>query len=225
MTIAFQIKEETISIDLFCSKYYFMMSTFREIRFYLFFFLLFTVASSKAIIIYNEETLVALSFITFVIFRFNYFGHLIKDSLDERSSLIQASLENFHKLKELALQESLSQHKQIKRLKKIFPSVGSFTENQMVYTSLSGDQKTVLYNSFCSQIGEKLDSFQSSKTLLQQGLQKSIALTIPTLVLAKIKQRDKQASKTGSMAANQKRGSSNRGLSAQVKQSLKILRG
>nr|YP_009733024.1 ATP synthase protein MI25 [Jaagichlorella roystonensis]QHU78320.1 ATP synthase protein MI25 [Jaagichlorella roystonensis] len=202
-----------------------MMSTFREIRFYLFFFLFFTVASSKGIIIYNEETLVALSFITFVIFCFNYFGHLIKDSLDERSSLIRTSLENFHRLKEHALQESLSQHKQIKKLKKIFPSVGSFTENQMVYTSLSGDQKVTLYNSFCSQIVQKLGSFQSSKTLLQQGLQKSIALTIPTLVLAKIKQREKQESKTGSMTANQSGTSSYRGLSTQVKQSLKILKG
>lgn len=202
-----------------------MMPTFREIRFYLFFFLFFIVASSKGIIIYNEETLVALSFITFVIFCFNYFGHLIRDSLDERSSLIRASLENFHRLKEQSLQESLLQHKQIKKLKKVFPSVGSFTENQMVYTSLSDDQKITLYNSFCSQIVQKLGTFQSSKTSLQQGLQKSIALTIPTLVLAKIKQRAKQGSKTGSMTVNQSRGQFNGGLSAQVKQSLKILKG
>ena len=192
-----------------------MMSTFREIRLYLFFFLFFIVASSKGLIIYNEETLVALSFLTFIIFCFNYFGHVVKDSLDERGSLIRFSLENFHRLKEESLQELLSQHKQIEQLKKIFPSVGSFTENQLSYTSLSGDQRVVLYNRFCSQILQKLGQFQSSKTLLQQRLQKSIALTIPTLVLAKIKQHAKKGKRSGAL---------NRTISTQVRQSLKLLK-
>ena len=187
----------------------------QKIKIYLIVFLLFSVASSKGIIIYNEETLVALSFLTFVMFCFSYFGNLVKEALDERTDLIRFSLENFHRLKEEALQELLFQHKQIEQLKKIFPGVGSFTQNQLSYSSSSSNQNVNLYNRFSLQIQQKLGYFQSSKTVLQQRLQKSISLTIPTLVLAKIKQ-EKQGKKSQSF---------NRSISARVKESLKLLKG
>lgn len=186
----------------------------QKIKVYLILFLLFSVASSKAIIIYNEETVVALSFLTFVIFSFNYFGNLVKESLDERSSLIRGSLENFHRLKEESLQELLLQHKQIKQLKKTFPSVGSFTQKQLSYSSASASKITNLHNQFCFSVQQKLSYFQSSKSLLQQGLQKSIALTIPTIVVTKIKY-NKQ---------NKKLSFSSQRISNRVKQSLKLLK-
>lgn len=186
----------------------------QKVKIYLILFLVFSVASSKGIIIYNEETLVALSFLCFVIFCFNYFGNTVKDSLDERSSTIKFELENFHRLKEESLLELLSEHKRIDKLKKIFPSLGQFTQNQLSYASSSGSQSIELYNRFSEQVQQKLAHFQSSKTLLQQRLQKSMALTIRPLVLAKIKQ-GKELKNSGSASA---------ALSSQVKQSLKVLK-
>ena len=70
-----------------------------KLRPYIFIFLLFCVVSSKHLIIYNEEILVALSFFLFVIFVSQYFGNNIKESLDERSQAIKMELQNFLNLK------------------------------------------------------------------------------------------------------------------------------
>ena len=184
----------------------------QKIKTYFILFLIFCVTSSKGIIIYNEETLVALSFALFVVFCLSYFGNTVKESLDERSSTIKFQLENFHRLKEESLRELLSLHKRSVQLKKLFPSIKKDTENQLSDTSTSDTQNQSsieLDNRFCEQVQQKLIVFQSSKALLQQRLQKSIALTIKLLVLDKIK--------------NSKQGKNLGGISKQVKQSLKLL--
>lgn len=100
-------------------------------------FLLFCVATSKGIIIYNEEILVFLTFWLFVLFSQSYFGNTIKESLDERSSTIKDGLENFHRLKEEALQELLYFYKQSLQVKKLFPLIKKDCQNQVSYTSLA----------------------------------------------------------------------------------------
>ena len=82
-----------------------------KLRPYIFAFLAFCVVSSKHIIIYNEEILVALSFFLFIIFVSHYFGNNIKESLDERSKAIQSELQNFLTLKKDCLKELLNIYK------------------------------------------------------------------------------------------------------------------
>ena len=170
-------------------------------------FLLFCVASSKGIIIYNEEILVALSFALFVMFCLSYFGNTVKESLDERSSTIRFQLEDFHRLKEDSLQQLLSLHKRIKEAKKIFPSLSKDQLSQLSYTSTSESQTVELHNRFCEQVQQKLMHFQSSKAVLQQDLQKSIALTITFFVIAKSEKAKR-----------------NKKLSSQIKQGLASLK-
>ena len=69
-------------VDISYRKCLFMFNA--SYRVYLFAFLIFCVCSSKNIIIYNEETLVAASFCLFVLFVFHYFGNTVKEALDER---------------------------------------------------------------------------------------------------------------------------------------------
>ena len=157
---------------------------------YLSLFLLFCVASSKGIIIYNEEILVALSFALFVVFSLSYFGSTIKDSLDERSSTIKFGSADFHRLKEESLQQLLSLHIQRKAAKKVFPFLKNDTENQLLMTTSSGSKASELSNRFCDQVQQKLNSFGSSKAELQQYLQKSIADTSLVFVICK-KRNDK----------------------------------
>ncbi len=83
----------------------------KKIAPYIFAFLAFCVVSSKHIIIYNEEILVALSFLFFVIFVSYYFGNNIKESLDERSNAIQSELQNFLTLKKDCLNELFNEYK------------------------------------------------------------------------------------------------------------------
>ena len=84
-----------------------------KLRPYIFIFLIFCVVSSKHIIIYNEEILVALSFFIFVIFISQYFGNTIKESLDERSQAIKTELQNFLNLKQESLNELLKEHEKV----------------------------------------------------------------------------------------------------------------
>ena len=86
------------------------MTSNDKLRPYLFAFLVFCVLSSKHIIIYNEELLVAVSFLGFVFFSLHYFGNTIRESLDDRRDGIKAELERFFLLKRKSLQEVAEQH-------------------------------------------------------------------------------------------------------------------
>lgn len=186
------------------------MFTNQKVKLYVILFLVFCVASSKGIIIYNEETLVALSFASFVVFCFHYFGNTVKDSLNERSLTIKTELENFHKLKEESLQQLLTEHKRIGHLKQILPAVARFTEQELAYVSSSEGQAVSLHNRFNNQVKEKLGQLQLSKSSLQQRLQKGIAQTIFPLVLAKIIRQQKASGGKGVSSS----------LSKQVKESI-----
>ena len=158
----------------------------QKIRGYVFLFLTFCVLSSKSIIIYNEETLVALSFLTFVVFCFHYFGNTVRDSLNERGETIRAELQNFFNLRQDSLRELSQEHKRIAHLKNILPALGSFTEKELFsYSSLGG--QTLSYT-FGQQVQQKLMQLASSRSTLQQRLQKLMADNIQALVLIKIDQ-------------------------------------
>ena len=109
------------------------MFTNDKLRLYLFAFLAFCVLSSKHILIYNEETLVAISFFAFIFFVFHYFGDTIKDSLSERSQLIQQELQNFLNLKEYSFKELLIEHNRVSGLVETMKTLGTFTSNELQF--------------------------------------------------------------------------------------------
>ncbi len=83
----------------------------KRIRKYLFALLAFAVLSSKHILIYNEETLVALSFLAFVLYVYFSFGDRIKEALNERAEGIRIQFENSLLLTEREKQGLLGEHK------------------------------------------------------------------------------------------------------------------
>nr|YP_009647137.1 ATP synthase F0 subunit beta [Chloropicon maureeniae]QBX98795.1 ATP synthase F0 subunit beta [Chloropicon maureeniae] len=72
--------------------------------------LMFIVGSSKNLLIYNEEILVALAFASFMWFIVTYYGKNFSESLDERSSSIQAELQKGLDLQEEWLTKTLATH-------------------------------------------------------------------------------------------------------------------
>ncbi len=161
-----------------------------KLRPYIFIFLIFCVVSSKHIIIYNEEILVALSFFIFVIFISQYFGNTIKESLDERSQAIKTELQNFLNLKQESLNELLKEHEKIFFLKKTLHKLGIFTNSKLKKSSL-GVEKS-LKTIFSQQIQQKLKTLSYLKSNLQQKLQQVMAANLLNAVLVKIKKK-KQA--------------------------------
>ena len=102
-----------------------------KIRPYIFGFLVFCVFSSKNIIIYNEETLVALSFFAFIFFVFRYFGDTIKQSLDERSQTIKVELQNFLSLKADSLKQLYKEHQKVTALTNTLNTIKVFTVSEL----------------------------------------------------------------------------------------------
>jgi hypothetical protein len=147
-------------------------------------FLIFCVFSSKGIIIYNEETLVALSFCAFVLFCLHYFGNTVQESLNERGLTIKTELQNFLLLKEESLQELSQEHKRIVKLQNTLSNLSSFTCTELTKCSSFGGRS--LNNVFVQQVQQKIGYLESSKGVLQQQLQNLIATNIKGAVLLKI---------------------------------------
>lgn len=167
-----------------------------KIRPYIFGFLVFCVFSSKNIIIYNEETLVALSFFAFIFFVFRYFGDTIKQSLDERSQTIKVELQNFLSLKADSLKQLYKEHQKVSALTNTLNTVKVFTVSELKKQSNLG--KGGLNKVFSDQVKQKLNTLSSSKMSLYQELQQHIAQNVLSAVLVKISSL-KKAGKTNNL--------------------------
>lgn len=152
-----------------------------KIRFYIFIFLGFCVLSSKNIFIYNEETLVALSFFCFIFFVFHYFGTTIKESLNERSEIIQHELQNYLNIKENSFVELLKEHEKVSGLVKAMKNLDVFTNRELSALNKNGEK--ALTTLFTHQIQQKLKTLVFSKGVLQQKLQYLLSENILSNVL------------------------------------------
>ena len=153
-------------------------------RFYLFVFLAFCVLSSKHVFIYNEETLVLLSFVAFLFFISHYYGHTIKESLNERGLLIKGEREDFIVRKERSLQELLQEYKKLLAVKENLQPLSGFTNQQLELAGKSGFLRLDL--AFSQQLNDKLSALLGSKTNLQQRLQQVMASNLLDLVLVQL---------------------------------------
>jgi hypothetical protein len=72
--------------------------------------LVFSVFSSKQILIYNEEIIVALSFVAFVLFSQRALGDTVRATFADRRASVLAELLQFLSAKDALLAELLSQH-------------------------------------------------------------------------------------------------------------------
>lgn len=74
-------------------------------------FLSLCVAMTKCIVVFNEETLVALTFVLFLDFSLFYFSETVQESLDQRSTQIQKEMERSYVQRKQVLLESIEELK------------------------------------------------------------------------------------------------------------------
>lgn len=159
------------------------MFSYQPFRFYLFLFLAFAVLSSKHILIYNEETLIALSFFCFLFFILYSFGNTIQESLDERTTGILAELQNFLVVKHRLFGEMLQQSGKAQKFVKTVPTLGTFTKNLYPVGRLDG--KTLVKNTVTPRIGTKLRTIVLSHLEAQQKFQNLLSQrTLPSSLMA-----------------------------------------
>lgn len=166
------------------------MTSNDKLRPYLFAFLAFCVLSSKHIIIYNEELLVAISFLAFVVFTFNYFGDTVKESLDERRIGIKSELERFFLLKKESLKELALEHEKVSSLRKGLVSLKTFTRGE----AEAGAKRSIetLKETFSQQIRQRLAQLSFSNLPLQTKWQNRVASSQLGMVLANLEKKSKE---------------------------------
>lgn len=140
---------------------------------YILAFLAFCVLSSKNIIIYNEETLVALSFLSFVFFIFHYYGNTIQESLNERGAVIKLELQNLGLGRLESLEQVFKKHQKLSALNTGLSLVSKFTIKELVGATSQGS--SVLGALFSQQMDQKLKTLSISKSAIQQKLQQYMA--------------------------------------------------
>lgn len=147
-----------------------------KLKLYIFGFLAFCVFSSKNIIIYNEETLVALSFLAFVYFIFHYYGNTIKESLNERSTAIKSELQNLGLGRQESLVTLLAEYQKVSDLNNALNRVNQFTTRELSIATSQGEN--ALNTLFSQQMQQKLKTLCQSKITIQQKLQQYMAANV-----------------------------------------------
>lgn len=102
------------------------MTFLNKTRPYIFAFLVFSVASSKHIIIYNEELLVALTFLFFVIYIKVAFGNSIKNSIDESRNSILQELQSSRVHKKSGADSLKSIHEKVPAIQRSLQSIENY---------------------------------------------------------------------------------------------------
>jgi hypothetical protein len=125
------------------------MMTNRGVRLYVALFLLWCVLSSKHILIYNEETLVALSFFIFVYLVHRYAGDSFGASLDSRGEEIANEMEQFLTAREESLEILKNAHLSTVSLGSNVVKLGNMVEHNLksITNLLSVQVSSHIFNS------------------------------------------------------------------------------
>jgi len=150
----------------------------------------FFVCSSKQIFIYNEETLVALCFVGFMVFSFSYFGASIQEFFDQRKEMIEAELQEFSTLKESCLNNLLIDYQKSSKTIAVLQDMNQFCTNQLIILCNSKEKNLQL--DFSDQIQQKLRGLSYSQKLLEENLQSTISLGFRESVLEEFHRSQKE---------------------------------
>lgn len=147
--------------------------------------LAFIVLSSKNIIIYNEEILIAISFLGFVVFSSQTMSDSIAESFDARSQAIQSELQSYYDFKEEVIRELLEEHKRQLGLHQAVKALGQISCEEIV--ALYSQREKALESVFASQIQQKLKTLIQSQKGIQQNLQGAVVGGFREAVLEEFK--------------------------------------
>lgn len=144
-------------------------------------FLVVCVLSTNHIIIYNEELLVALCFLFFVIFVAHYYGNNIGESLDSSSQAIKETCEDLTNSKQQSLEKSSAVLSNTTKYKTVFTELKKVYLGKVAYTDKDVDQ---VRSHFYQQMSLQCGTLNEAQGQLQPALVTQMAKNQIDLVLA-----------------------------------------
>lgn len=85
---------------------------FTDFHFIVLLFLFFSLVTSNHFLIFNEETVVAICFVSFIAFSFQFFGKSVAESMDERSVAIKSEFHQALLLEKQYCNQVMYEHEQ-----------------------------------------------------------------------------------------------------------------
>jgi F0F1-type ATP synthase membrane subunit b/b' len=152
-----------------------------KVRMYVAAFLLWCVLSSKHILIYNEETLVALSFFLFVYLTYKYAGDSIGASMDSRGQEIAAELEQFLVAREEALLNLSEAHKATSNLNTHVSSLAAGVTQAM--TNLKHECSSMVHRDIVRSIDNRCAYLSTISANTNARMLDKLAAGLPALVM------------------------------------------
>ena len=157
--------------------------------------LLFLVALSKEILVFNEEILVLFSFGIFIFLVYNFGSTLISSELDSRAIKIQEEINYYKNMQEKTLNHLISYHEKQKLLSDEIKSILSITikDINLILSTFS----LLFVRSFNNIIEEKLKKIIATESKFNSLLQVKISNELHTFLISKYSlTKDKKSSLT-----------------------------
>jgi F0F1-type ATP synthase membrane subunit b/b' len=157
--------------------------------------LLFLVALSKEILVFNEEILVLFSFGIFIFLVYNFGSTLISSELDSRAIKIQEEFNYYRNMQEKTLNHLISYHEKQKLLSDEIKSILSITIKDI--NLILSTYSLLFVRSFNNIIEEKLKKIIATESKFNSLLQIKISNELHTFLITKYSStKDKKSSLT-----------------------------
>jgi F0F1-type ATP synthase membrane subunit b/b' len=127
------------------------------------------VFTSKEILVFNEETLVAISFILFMIFAYRNLNDVFVAELEERATKIKKEFDHYFSLREDLLDLLISYHGIRKMLSNEITEISNVSKNEI--KNILVKRQKALENSLSLQIQQKLRTILLKELSIVQQIQ------------------------------------------------------
>ena len=155
--------------------------------------LLFLIALSKEILVFNEEILVLFSFGIFIFLVYNFGSSLISQELDSRAIKIQEEFNYYKSMQEKTLTHLISYHKKQKLLSDEIKSILSITTKDI--SLILSTYSQLFIRSFNNIIEEKLRKIIATESKFNALLQTKISSELYVFLISKYSSsKDKKSS-------------------------------
>jgi F0F1-type ATP synthase membrane subunit b/b' len=150
------------------------------------FFFFASILVFKEIIVFNEETLVAISFILFIYFAYNMLKDTIRIELEEKANTIEKELDAYWNIKTKALETLISEYEKQLEIEKHIQNLSQLT--QITIQNFINKQKIAYFYYFYKSFLEKYKYLYQQKQKFVNELQQQFVSWILYLVEFEYKQ-------------------------------------